>query len=60
VLLLAAVALCFFEWLSRQSAHAFDLARWRSLARWSFYYAMTLLIVGFANVHYVPFIYFDF
>jgi alginate O-acetyltransferase complex protein AlgI len=60
VLLLAAGALCLFEWLSRRSAHAFDLARWRPLARWSSYYAMTLLIIGFANVHYVPFIYFDF
>ncbi len=60
ILLLGAVALCLFEWLSRRSAHAFDLARWRPVARWSFYYAMTLLIIGFANVHYVPFIYFDF
>jgi D-alanyl-lipoteichoic acid acyltransferase DltB (MBOAT superfamily) len=59
-ILLSAVVLCLFEWLSRRSAHAFDLARWRTPVRWAFYYAMTLIIIGFANVHYVPFIYFDF
>src|SRR4051812_12788868 len=60
MILAAATALCLFEWLSRRSAHAFEVARWGPAARWTFYYAMTLIIIGFANVHYVPFIYFDF
>ncbi len=60
VLLLGSIALCLFEWLSRRYAHAFDLARWQPRARWVFYYGMAVILIGFANVHYVPFIYFDF
>ena len=59
-LLLLAAALCLFEWVNRRYAHAFAVERWKPAARWSFYYAMVLIIIGYANLHYVPFIYFDF
>ena len=59
-ILLSAAAICLFEWINRRQSHAFDVARWNPLARWSFYYAMVLIIIGYANLHYVPFIYFDF
>jgi D-alanyl-lipoteichoic acid acyltransferase DltB (MBOAT superfamily) len=59
-IILFAAATLLFEWLNRSHAHAFDIARWRLGVRWSFYYAITFIIIGFANLHYVPFIYFDF
>jgi alginate O-acetyltransferase complex protein AlgI len=59
-ILLIAAAFCFVEWINRNRAHAFDIARWHPMARWSFYYAMVLIIIGYANLHYIPFIYFDF
>jgi alginate O-acetyltransferase complex protein AlgI len=49
-----------FEWVNRRHVHTFDVERWRPVARWSFYYAVIFIIIGFANLHYVPFIYFDF
>jgi D-alanyl-lipoteichoic acid acyltransferase DltB (MBOAT superfamily) len=58
--LLIAAALCFVEWINRHRAHAFDVSRWNPMTRWSFYYATVLIIIGWANLHYVPFIYFDF
>ena len=59
-ILLLAAAVCLFEWLNRRREHAFDVARWGPVGRWGFYYAMVLIVLGFANLHYVPFIYFDF
>ena len=59
ILLIAAV-LCFVEWINRNRGHAFDISRWNPMTRWSFYYATVLIIIGYANLHYVPFIYFDF
>src|SRR5437764_1881421 len=59
ILLIAAV-LCFVEWINRNRVHAFDVSRWNPVTRWSFYYATVLIIIGYANLHYVPFIYFDF
>lgn len=58
-LLLAAVV-CVFEWINRHRAHALEIARWRPTVRWAFYYGVALVIIGFANLNYVPFIYFDF
>lgn len=59
-ILLLAATVCLFEWVNRRHLHGFDVARWQPAIRWGFYYAMVLIIVGHANLHYVPFIYFDF
>jgi len=59
-ILLLAAAVCVFEWINRRQSHAFDVARWRPGGRWGFYYAVVLIIVGYANLNYVPFIYFEF
>jgi D-alanyl-lipoteichoic acid acyltransferase DltB (MBOAT superfamily) len=59
ILVLAAVVV-LFEAINRRQAHAFAIARWQPMARWSFYYAMVLVIIGFGNLNYVPFIYFEF
>jgi len=59
-ILLLAAAVCVFEWINRRQSHAFDVARWRPGGRWGFYYAVVLIIIGYANLNYVPFIYFEF
>jgi hypothetical protein len=59
-MLLLAAAFCILEWLQRRRVHAFDVIRWSPFARWSFYYVTVLIIIGYANLQYVPFIYFDF
>jgi alginate O-acetyltransferase complex protein AlgI len=59
-IVLLAAAVCLFEWINRRQAHAFAVAHWHPVARWAFYYAMMLIIIAYANLHYVPFIYFDF
>jgi len=59
-LLLLALAVCLFEWISRRRVLAFNVARWHPFARWAFYYGIVLIVIAYANLHYVPFIYFDF
>jgi alginate O-acetyltransferase complex protein AlgI len=59
-MLLVAAAFCILEWLNRRRVHAFDVVHWPPVARRAFYYATVLIILGYANLQYVPFIYFDF
>ncbi len=59
-ILVVAAAFCLWEWMNRRHSHAFDVARWRPAARWAFYYAMVFVVIGCANLNYIPFIYFNF
>jgi alginate O-acetyltransferase complex protein AlgI len=58
-ILLLGAAVCVFEWLSHYT-RGLMLTKWRPFARWAFYYAIVLIVIAHANLHYTPFIYFDF
>jgi D-alanyl-lipoteichoic acid acyltransferase DltB (MBOAT superfamily) len=48
------------EWVGRRYSHPLHLDHWRRPARWAAYYSLVLAILFFANVDYIPFIYFQF
>lgn len=48
------------EWLGRRSSHPLHLDPWPWPARWAAYYVLVASILLFANVNYIPFIYFQF
>jgi alginate O-acetyltransferase complex protein AlgI len=58
-ILLLGTAVCVFEWISHHTRWLI-LTKWPPFARWTFYYAVVLIVITYANLHYTPFIYFDF
>jgi alginate O-acetyltransferase complex protein AlgI len=58
-ILLLSAAVCLLEWITRR-ARGFAITKWHPVARWAFYYAIVFIVISYANLHYTPFIYFDF
>jgi len=55
------IALLFaVEWLGRQGTHAMSKFPFPAAVRWSFYYALVLIIIFATPLTYIPFIYFQF
>ncbi len=54
------VVMLVVEWLQRGRPHALAVQSWRRPARWAAYYATVAAILLFAQLQFIPFIYFQF
>lgn len=51
--------LLLIEWINRKKEHQIEISAWHKVARWSFYYALIILLIQFGQQK-VSFIYFQF